>query len=82
MFTLKVYEYSNIAHCDQTVRMHGMISAYVCGIFNVVVAISTMGKIFSRRHIEYFFFIFPRKQKLIFHGSLPESVFWEKISKT
>ena len=31
--------------------------------------LSTLGKIFSRRHIETFFFVFPLKQVLTFHAN-------------
>ena len=31
--------------------------------------LSTLGKIFSRRHFEIFFLIFPRKQDLTFHAN-------------
>ena len=31
--------------------------------------LSTLGKIFSRRHFEIVFLIFPREQELIFHAN-------------
>ena len=31
--------------------------------------LSMLGKNFSRKHLEYFFFFFPRKQALTFHAS-------------
>ena len=47
---------------------------------------STLGKIFSRRHIEIIFLFFPRKQALTFHANCLQGdnlhemlnlVFWE-----
>ena len=53
--------------------------------------LSILGKIFSRRHFEiFFFFTFPRKQDMTFHANclpgdnlheMSKPVFWEKIKK-
>ena len=37
--------------------------------FTKSLTLSTLGKIFSRQHLEIFFLIFPRKQDLTFHAN-------------
>ena len=42
------------------------VGACSCNV-HTLSTLSTLGKFFSRRHTEFFFLIFPRKQDLTFH---------------
>ena len=41
----------------------------MCQQLSTCIIFSALGKIFSRRHFEFFFLILPRKQVLIFHAN-------------
>ena len=61
----------------QSVKCPNILGKYILVLPSTL---STLGKIFSRQHLEIFFFIFPRKQDMTFHANclLRNPAFWEK----